>query len=178
MKSRKLVQSAHHEAAHAVVLYRTAGHAGSHVTIVPKQKKAWIELGSAHDGLSDSLDPGDMESTILSLYAGGHAQRELKPACGREGCDGDEEGVEDLLARHGWKHREQELRERSLTLTRRHWAEIVAVAKELLRVRVLDGTEIEAISDAAAGDPDAILDLARYRALKNRTKQEQYGESR
>jgi hypothetical protein len=30
---------------------------------------------------------------------------------------------------------------------------------------VLDETEVEIISDAAAGDPDALLDLARYRAL-------------
>jgi hypothetical protein len=66
---------------------------------------------------------------------------------------------------HGWEHREQELRERSLALTRQHWKEIVALADELLRVRVLDDAEIQAICDAAAGDPDAIRDLARYRAL-------------
>ena len=37
---------------------------------------------------------------------------------------------------------------------------------KLARLRVLDDTEVEAISDAAAGDPDAIPDLARYRAMR------------
>jgi hypothetical protein len=46
-----------------------------------------------------------------------------------------------------------------------HWTEIVAVAEELLRVRILDDTEVEIIADRAAGDLDA--DLEQYRWLKS-----------
>jgi hypothetical protein len=154
--------TAHHEAAHAVVQYRTADHVGGHVTIVPRQQEGWIRLGCAFDCWSDSFNSEHMEASILSLYAGGHAQRELDPAYGSQGCGSDEEQAAELLRLHGWEHREQELRERSLALTRQHWAEIVAVADELLRVRVLDDTEAEIICDAVAGDRDA--DLAQYRA--------------
>lgn len=162
---RKLVKTAYHEAAHAIVLYRTAGHVGGHVTIVPCQEENWIALGAACDLISDSLSPEDMEAWILSCYAGGHAQRELEPGWGTEGCGRDDALADEQLRRHGWEDREQQLREQSLALTRKHWSEIVAVADELLRLRVLDETEVEIISDAAAGDPDALLDLARYRAL-------------
>ena len=50
-------------------------------------------------------------------------------------------------------------------LVERHWREIVAVAKELLRVQTLDDSEVEIIADVAAGthgvEPE---DLSRYRA--------------
>jgi hypothetical protein len=164
--TRKLVRNAYHEAGHTVVLYRTAGHPSDYVTIVRRREENSIKLGAAFDGVSDSLSPKDMEATILSCYAGGHAQRELDPSCGVEGCDLDDAQADEQLRLHGWEHREQELPERSLVLTRQHWREIVAVADELLRVRVLDDAEVQSISDAAAGDPEAILDLARYRAMR------------
>ena len=143
------------------------GHVGGHVSIVRRRPRdGWVQLGCAHDGVSDSFSPEDMEATILSCYAGGHAQRIIEPACGAEGCDQDDAQAEEQLRLHCWEHREQELRERSLALTRQHWAEIVAVADELLRLWVLDDTEVEATSDAAAGDPQAASDLARYRKLR------------
>jgi hypothetical protein len=160
--TKKERRTAHHEAAHAVLLYRTAGFVGGHITIVPRQMEDYRRLGCAFDGWSDSFNAEHMEARILSLYAGGHAQRILDPTCGAEGCGSDDEQAGEELRLHGWEHREQELRERSLALTRKHWAEIVAVADELLRVPVLDDTEVELICDAVAGDPDA--DLAQYRA--------------
>jgi hypothetical protein len=161
--TRKLLRTAYHEAAHAVVLYRTTGH-GCEVNIVRREGEGFIQLGGASDEVSDSSSPEDMEATILSCYAAGHAERELDPTCGAEGCDRDDEQAFKQLRLHGWEHREQELRERSLTLTRKHWPEIVAVADELLRVQLLSDTEVEIICDAAAGDePDP--DLARYRAF-------------
>ena len=163
-KQRRLRCTAYHEAGHAVVIYRAAGHVGGHVTIVPHQKENSIRLGAAFDEWSDSLNPKHMEATILRFYAGGHAQRELDPTCGAEGCESDDALALDLLRLHGWEHREQELRERSLALTRKHWSEIVAVADELLRLESLDDVEVEIICDAVAGDPDA--DLARYRAVR------------
>ena len=46
------------------------------------------------------------------------------------------------------------------------------MADELLRLRVLDDVEVEALSDAAAGDSDAIVGLARYRAAFGQELQE------
>jgi multidrug resistance efflux pump len=68
--TRKLERTAYHEAGHVVVLYRTADHPGSHVTIVPHQEENWRNLGTAFDGVSDSFSPEDMEAVILSCYAG------------------------------------------------------------------------------------------------------------
>ncbi len=67
----------------------------------------------------------------------------------------------DLSRGRAVSGREQELRDRSLELTQRHWPEIVAVGDELLRVQLLDGDEVEIIADRAAGDPDADLDVYR-----------------
>jgi ATP-dependent Zn protease len=39
-KEKKKRETAYHESAHAVVLYRTAGHPGCHVTIAPRQQQA------------------------------------------------------------------------------------------------------------------------------------------
>jgi hypothetical protein len=132
----------------------------------------WVALGHAFDGVSDSMNPEHMEATILSCYADGHAQREIDPSRGVEGCGQDDAQAAEYMWAHGWERREQELRERSLELTRQHWTEIVAVADELLRLRVLDDTEVEALCDAAAGDPEAIRDLARYRELRDHELQE------
>jgi hypothetical protein len=140
-----------------VVLYRTAGHAGGPISIVPKPST----LGDAQDLISDSFNPDHVEGAILSCYAGGHAHRLIDPGAGAEGCETDDADAEERLDANGWEQWELDLRERSLALTRRHWDEIVAVATELLRVRVLEATEVEIIADAAAGDPDA--DLAQYR---------------
>jgi hypothetical protein len=50
-------------------------------------------------------------------------------------------------------------------LVERHWAEIVAVAEELIVAKTLDDTEIETIADMAAGDLTAADDLRLYRAI-------------
>jgi hypothetical protein len=73
---------------------------------------------------------------------------------GAEGCEQDDAPAAEQLWARGWEQREQELRERSLKLTRQHWVEIVAVADELLRLQSLDDTEVEFVCDATAGDPE------------------------
>jgi len=55
--------TAHHEAAHAVVLYRTAGFAGGEVTIVPNPEKGI--LGLAIDAVGDSFNPDHQRGHIL-----------------------------------------------------------------------------------------------------------------
>lgn len=159
--------TAYHEAAHAVVSLRVSGFADDRVSIVRRPEDG--VLGGAVDGSSKSADPAQMKARALSCYAGGHAQRRLGPSCGTEGCEGDDEEAALQLRRFGWESREQELRERSLVLVQQHWTAIAAVAEELLRVKELDGTEVQIIADAAAGDPDTELerDLTMYRALRN-----------
>jgi hypothetical protein len=164
MSADKVTLTAHHEAAHAVITYRVAGHA-ERLSIVAQPDEGL--LGSAQDGTSDSFSEAHMEARVLSCYAGGHAQRMLDPDTGNKGCDHDDEIADDLLRRWGWEPREQALRDRSAELVSRHWIEIVAVAEELLRCQMLDETEVEILADGAAGDPECDnAALAMYRKLK------------
>jgi hypothetical protein len=167
-KPTRLMITAHHEAAHSVVLLRAAGHA-TNLSIIPDKAKG--TLGHDQDSISDSSSPDHMAGEILSCYAGGHAQRQVDPACGAEGCETDEELAQKYLAMFGWQDRERELRKQSRKLVRQHWAEIVAVAQELLKCKTLDQWEVEIIADGAAGDPEAAalgdpeVVLAMYRAM-------------
>ena len=67
--------TAHHEAAHVVVLYRSAGYAGGPVTIVPNPQTG--TLGSAINAIADSGSEDDVEAEIVSCYAGGLADTKL-----------------------------------------------------------------------------------------------------
>lgn len=145
--------TAHHEAAHGVILYRVVETAG-HVSIVPNQAER--TLGRSDDpGVIDSGSADDLRGHILSLYAGGHAQRIVDPSSGDDGCGKDDEDAAKWLGRMGWADREANLRAESLALVRKHWPEIEAAAKELLVLRRLSSDEVELIADVAAGDPDA-----------------------
>jgi plasmid stabilization system protein ParE len=97
---------------------------------------------------------------ILVLYL----SRRFDPRTGADGCDFDEASAYRLRRQFGWIDREQEFRDQSAALVDRHWAEIVAVATELLRARELDETEVEIIADIAVGEATP-EDLARYRSL-------------
>jgi ATP-dependent Zn protease len=79
---KRLRLTAYHEAAHAVVNYRAAGFVGGYVSIVPRQKENVLRLGVASDAWSDIFNSEHMEAKIVSLYAGGHAQRILEPSEG------------------------------------------------------------------------------------------------
>ena len=151
--------TAHHEAARAVVLYRTAGFVCGEVTIVPNPEKGIS--GYARDACGDSLNQNHRRAHILSCYAGAHADRHLGFVRGFQ-CD-----HEDALA----AKQEAALREQSRALVEAHWAEIAAVAEELLRVDTLDDLEVEFIADVAAGSRDVtIADLGHYRALRDASR--------
>ncbi len=120
---------------------------------------------ASENGCVDSFNESHVEGHLLSLYAGGDAQRQLDPAHGDSGCESDEEQARVWLGRMGWLHREMEFRERARAMVVEHWTEIAAVAAELLAREVLDETEVESIADATVGDPDAAADLEMYRML-------------
>lgn len=154
---------AHHEAGHAVVIYRAAGHPPTSVSIVPDAQAG--SLGRMVDVLECDYTTEDAEANILSCYAGGHAQRRIAPQSGDEGCGQDDAVAAGLLVRCGYQHREQEWRDRSEALVGSHWAEIVAVATELLRTPTLEFDEVALIADVAAGVSGAEEGLAMYRAM-------------
>ena len=96
-----------------------------------------------------------MAARVLSYFAGAHTDRKI--GCYDPGhCEWDEEAAAELLREWGWEAREAELREQSRLLVERHWAEIVAVAEELIVAKTRDDTEIETIADMAAGDFTAV----------------------
>jgi len=150
----QLATTAHHEAAHAVVSYILTGSAGV-VSIVSDGDK----LGGNKNQWSDSTCESDVESEILSLYAGGHAQRRIDPLSNDDGCYGDEEASAELLERWNWHHRESDFRQTSLDMVNEHWHKISVVADELLIFKILDDTEAAFIID---GD---IESLTHYRRL-------------
>jgi hypothetical protein len=105
----------------------------------------------------------DAPSIVLSLYAGGHAQRRVDPSWNADGCEQDEEEAQDSLVQYGWSDREDEFRARSAALVDKHWTEIAAVARDLLVYEALNADEVMQIADAAAGDPDA--NVEEYRLI-------------
>jgi hypothetical protein len=140
-----------HEAAHAVISYRTVGACGRPLAIVPSDD----DLGHPHHYLSDSVNPVDVEARILSCYAGGCSQRRFDATSNSDRIDLDDEVAADLLRLLGFESREPEFRARAQALFDQYWPQIVAVAAELWRRSVLDAREVEIVCDQAAGDADA-----------------------
>jgi hypothetical protein len=137
------------------------------VTIRPKGKAAGhcFEEGLwAHDRKS-------VEAQVVMLYAGAAAELVLDPSRTKEvkaGARCDDSVAEELLGRIGLEL-EPQLRRRANAFVTERWVEINAIAKELLRRRVLTGTEAELVCDTAVGGPhaaDAARRLKKYRALR------------
>jgi hypothetical protein len=159
-----LYTTAIHEAAHAVVLYRTTGSANGYTTIIPGSGN----LGAAGGSCSDSFSSEHMQGEILSCYAGGAAQRRHDPMTCDDGCEVDDELAAQYLAAQGWSGREQEFRAQAEALVVQHWADICAVADELLRASRLDSTEVEIIVDESAHGAEAVqAALVPYRLLRD-----------
>jgi hypothetical protein len=149
-----------HEAAHAVVNYRAAGFGGGAISIVGDPVKG--TLGQAIDAVSDGLSAQRTEARIISCFAGEYAQCRVNPETGDDGCGADQAIARDLMVQYGWVHRQSEFRNRSQQYVESHWAEIEAVARELVTVKELDDTEVELLSDIAAGKLSP-TDLEQYR---------------
>ena len=47
------------------MLYRTAGYAGGHVSLVRRRVEGGFEFGRADDGVSDSMNPEHMDWSML-----------------------------------------------------------------------------------------------------------------
>jgi hypothetical protein len=159
-----LYTTAIHEAAHAVILYRTTGTANGYTTIIP----GLGILGAAGDSCSDSFSSEHMQGEILSCYAGGAAQRRHDSTTCDDGCEIDDELAAQYLAEQGWADREQEFREQAEALVAQHWVDICAVANELLKTSRLDSTEVEIIVDESAHGAEAVqAALVQYRLLRD-----------
>ncbi|MCD0462177.1 hypothetical protein [Roseiconus lacunae] len=155
---------AHHEAAHAVIMYRVAGFTGGHIAIL--QNDARGRLGIAADSVSDSENAEHLAAVVLSCYAGGIAQRKCDPKEGTNGCEIDDQVARKCLGWLGELNLEPYYRDQAAVLVEKHWSEISAVAEQLRDRKILDETEVGTISDAVAGDPELWGLLERYRIGK------------
>jgi len=152
--------TAHHEAAHAVVLYRANGEfSGGGIDIVEQNGC----LGKAYDAISDSENPKHLIAVVLSCYAGAAAQQKVDPSTGNDGCNLDDETAAKYLGWLGESAEEAKYRRESADLVDQHWAEITAVATELVERRELDETEVETIADCTRDGEDWRPMLRRYR---------------
>jgi len=159
----KTLSTAHHEAAHAVVQYRTSGFAGGPVTIKADQEAQTV--GACSDYVSDSTSKEHARCRILSAYAGACSDRILDDY-DPQACEVDEEIAAELLRDWRIEAYEAELRMEAERLVNVHWREIGAVARELVERETLTDTEVEMISDIAAGvEGVSDADLVAFRAL-------------
>lgn len=155
--------TAHHEAAHAVVQYRVNKEfSGSGINIIERNGC----LGRAPDGISDSENPVQLIAVVLSCYAGAAAQQKIDPSTGSDGCDLDDETAAKCLSWLGESADEVKYRREAADLVDQHWAEITAVATELIERKELDETEVETIADCTRDGEDWRPMLQRYRLLK------------
>ncbi len=148
-----LLQTAYHEAGHAVAAYRL-GLIVDTTTVVPNKENGTL-------GTSRSEDFGGREDIIV-LFAGFEAERRYNPKADK-GCScGDDTRAEDILSLHpDWT--EAELRSEAAQLVESQWREISAVAEALAEFRILNGDEATIICDAFDENLDWRAVLQEYR---------------
>ncbi len=102
----------------------------------------------------------------MIYFAGYAAERRFDRKANSAGsCDDDEKALE-ILERLREAASEDEYRTEADTFVTKHWAEIKALAAELVeRETISDSSESELIIDVARGEATA-EELATYRALK------------
>lgn len=156
------IDVAYHEAAHSVVAYRAGGAHGKAVSIVPEGDNLGL---ATEDGYPDLCERDYLEAHLTSCWAGLHADNrrdvEADPSC----YDGDMAAAKNLAKILGDHACADDFSERSRSLVDHHWAEIEAVAMELLKQKKLRGEEVEIICDAVAVNGDPSEELAMLRAL-------------
>lgn len=151
-------QRAYHEAGHAVVGYCLGLDLGP-ATIIPDEEAGTEGVSSSE---SPVCDGSRYEGNIVSLYAGGAAQRRFDPTAGDSGCGRDNEEAAALLGDH---YDESTLRQRAEELVESHWGKIEAVASMLIEEKTLSGDDIGTICVAIEEGVDwrTVLDEVRRR---------------
>lgn len=138
-----LLSTAYHEAGHAVIGYRL--HLESDIlTIVPDYVKG--TLGSHTQENWDSTSDGAREQ-VIAYFAGSEAQRYADPEADLSGSCSDNEHAAYLLQFVNGGT-EKTLRAETANMIRENWAQISAVASELVRAKTLFYEEWSIIIDA------------------------------
>jgi hypothetical protein len=163
MKSRQLIDTAHHEAGHAVAAYYQHVNI-RYVTINPEKdslghvRNTRVQFG--RDGVfDDSLRGIDRaERRIVVLYAGPIASRKLSPRSRwRVGGSSDFDIARDLFTHidsPDQKYRNLYaalLWRRAELIVETRWKDIRAVAAALLKQRMLDRKAVSNVIDSANG---------------------------
>ena len=174
------VRTAYHEAAHAVADVRF-GFQCKEVTIV-SCKEAGIsgQATSVDSGYyNDEREPGRNVSTLnveraksqlIVLLAGYAAALEKDPTSKSRRVKiraaDDIAEARSILHELGDNGTIAPWFRKALAFVRSNWRAIDMVARDLIEVKRLDGTEVDAIVGIADGEPDAKVELAQYRSAR------------
>jgi len=169
---------AYHEAGHWVADFKL-GPEGSYpgsISIITSGDT--LGSVSGEPPLGDGADEQDLVNGLIRLYAGYTATVELNPDPAEEErfrawAADDDEQADMFLEWFGYQGErkdqlKQKMRGKTQVFVKEHWAQISALAEEVLRHRSLDEEEAEWVVQAAEGVEGAKEALAEYRVAKAR----------
>src|SRR5262245_57411054 len=150
-----------HEAAHAVVQYRTRGFVAGPVSIIADEQS----LGRAtQDRSISSAHADEIDAGVLTAYAAALAQERVDPHFEREAAAwADDDAALGLLRllkladEMQVQARAAALRERARELVTMHWTEIKAVATDLVTYGILHADEVQMLADVATAERDLAI---------------------
>jgi hypothetical protein len=154
------LETAYHEAGHAVVAYRF-GHLAGSLTIVPDS--ATDILGSVETEGEWSDGSTDWEQ-IMVLFAGSAAQRFFTSSASRLGSGQDDEKAVRLLQFQPVGAMKK-LRAKALAMIKKNWPQITAVATALVEAETLIYDEWTIVIDAVDEGEDWREILNRFRLM-------------
>ncbi len=155
------------------VAYHEAGHFVASYMLTPSSYRATVSIRPSREegteGHCFSEGPWCEEQYLAEpviYFAGFAAERRYNPNADPRGSGLDGEKAREILELLGDVALEDEYRAKADTLIADHWAEVEALAEELLRQETITAPgEAEIVIDIARGEA-TVEDLARYRALK------------
>lgn len=154
------METAYHEAGHAVVAYRF-GHLASSLTIVPDP--ATGILGSVQTEGEWGDGSTDWEQIVV-LFAGSAAHRVFTSSASRLGSGQDDEKAVQLLQFQPVGARKK-LRAKALAMIKKNWPQIAAVATALVEAGTLTYDEWTIVIDAVDEGEDWRETLNRFRLM-------------